>query len=202
MILPSSTSSWTAAWGELVNAATLCVHNFASRRARALIQRVCDSVTVCVSLTRERKCCVKRSLAGDVSADAQPIRSQVVIANPALPVGRERSAGSDNRFRRGQPQKIATVQKHFRAEEIIIGGKRDRWIETHRDLHLLSGYGTFAISSLTGLLVNPVYDGVRRSEAGTHERCGERQAALGAVACRGINFNIRWRIGSGRDVGG
>src|SRR5262245_45336675 len=100
MTLPPSAGSWTAAWRELVNAASFGVHNCAGRCARALIQRVGDPVTICIGLTRERERCVKRPLAGDVSPNAQPIRSQVVIANPALAVGRERSAGSDNGFGR------------------------------------------------------------------------------------------------------
>src|SRR5690242_10762679 len=54
MILPRSASSRTSAWSELVDAAPFGVHDFASGRPRALIQRVRDSVAVRVSLTCER----------------------------------------------------------------------------------------------------------------------------------------------------
>ena len=143
---------------------TRCVHNGASRSARTQIQRVCDSISVCVGLTGERKRCVERAL-GVMSV---PMRSQSgaksVIANPALQVGRERRAGSDYRPGRGKPQKIAAAQEHLGAEEIMTGGKGDWRIENHRDRHLFSGDGTFAAGYLAGTLVDPVHDGVRHAE--------------------------------------
>src|SRR5207249_11408772 len=111
-------------------------------------------------------------------------------ANPALQVGHERSAGSDNRPGRGKPQKLAAVQEHLGAEEIMIRGKRDRWIEIHRDQDLFPGYGTFAVGSFAGTLVDPVHDGVQHTEAWIHDRRGKRQAAVSAVARRRIDFDI------------
>src|SRR3989442_15085500 len=111
MMLPRAAGSRTAARRELVDAAPVFVHKGATRRARTQIQRVCDSIAVGVGLTGERERRVKRSLAGDVRPDAQPIRGQSVIAYPALQVGRERSPGSDSRPGRGKPQKIAAAQE-------------------------------------------------------------------------------------------
>ena len=47
-----------------------------------------------------------------------------------------------------------------------------------------TGYGAFAMRCLAGALIDPVHDGVRRTEAGIHNGCGKGQAAGGAIARR------------------
>src|SRR6185436_10789222 len=110
MIFPRSARSRTAARRELVDAAPVCVHNDAGRCARTLIQGVRYAIEVFVGLTGERERRVKRSLAGDVRPDAQPIRRQSVIANPALQITGEQRRGG--RFGRGKPQEIPVAQQH------------------------------------------------------------------------------------------
>src|SRR5262245_58596112 len=132
MIFPRAARSGTVAWRDLVNAASVRVHDGAGGSVRTPIQRVRDSISVCVRFAGERKGGVERSLARDVGPDPQPIWSQSVIANPALQVGREWDARSDNRPGRRKPQKIAAAQAHFGAEEIMISGQRNRRIEMHR----------------------------------------------------------------------
>src|SRR5439155_4632695 len=119
MIFPRPARRWTVAWRDLLDAAPVCVHDGAGNSARAQIQRVRNSILVGIRFAGERERGIERSLAGDVRSDAQPIWRQRVIANPALQIGRERKAGGDNRPGRGQPQKVAAVQAHFRPEEIM-----------------------------------------------------------------------------------
>src|SRR6266436_4964571 len=101
MIFPPSARSWTAAWRELIDAAPVRVHNGASRSARAQIQRVWHSISVCVGLTQERKRRVKGAGADDVSTDAEPVWGEIVIPYPALQI-----SGCGDCLGRGQPQKI------------------------------------------------------------------------------------------------
>src|SRR5580765_319372 len=72
---------------DLVKAASVRVHECARRSARAQIQRVANSVPVFIGLAQQRKGCIKGALMGDVCAHPQPVRSQSVIADPALQVG-------------------------------------------------------------------------------------------------------------------
>ena len=72
----------------------------------------------------------------------------------------------------------------------MIGGQRNGWIEMHCDQDLLSGDGSFAIGFFVGMFIDPVHDGIRRGEAGIHNRRGKGQAAVGAVARRRIYFDI------------
>ena len=67
----------------------------------------------------------------DVSADAQPIRGQVRVADPCLQVGR---AGRERRPRRDRPrcreeQEIATAYFGFRTEKIVTCREEKRGIE-------------------------------------------------------------------------
>src|ERR1051325_298329 len=101
MIFPRTTGSRTIARSKLVDAAPLRIHNCARGCAWTLIQGVRDPITVRISFTYERKRRIERSLSSNVRSDAQPIRSQSVIANPGLQIGGgvgKRSARSDNRF--------------------------------------------------------------------------------------------------------
>src|SRR5690348_16545728 len=116
MIFPRATRSRPAAGNELIDAATVCVHNGTGRSARAEIQRVGDSITIRVGLAQERKGRVEGACTDDVSPDAQPVRSKILISDPALQI-------PDKVWRRSRlwsrkPQKIAAAQQHFGPEEI------------------------------------------------------------------------------------
>src|SRR5260370_26466775 len=78
-----------------------------------------------IAAQRERG--VERGPSHDVHADAQPVRIQVRVADPALKVrhsGRERSTRRHDRPCRGEPEEVSTGQLHLRDEEVVIGRER------------------------------------------------------------------------------
>src|SRR5215471_12011388 len=109
MILPRPARSRTTAGHDLGDAAPVSVDDSIGKSARTQVQRIRDSITVFVSLTGEGKGGVERALVGDVGPDAQPVRGQGVVANPALQVGCKGRAGGNNRLGRGKPEKVAVV---------------------------------------------------------------------------------------------
>src|ERR1051325_2516407 len=82
MIFPRSARSWPTTGHELLDAAPVRGDNDACRRSWTQIQRVRDSIRVCVGFTGEGKRRIKGTRTDDVSPDAQPIQGQSVGANP------------------------------------------------------------------------------------------------------------------------
>src|SRR5690242_20048642 len=103
MILPRS-----VAGHELINAAAVGIDDRAWKCVGALIERVRNAVVVLVGLAGKGEASVERSLMGDVGADAQPIRREVVVANPALEIANEDRRGC--RFGGREPQKTGITQ--------------------------------------------------------------------------------------------
>src|SRR5262249_30720753 len=67
MILPRS-----VAGHQLLDAATLCVHDGTGRSVRTLIQGIRNAIRVLIGLAGKREACVKGALVRDVRPDAQP----------------------------------------------------------------------------------------------------------------------------------
>src|ERR1051325_2225338 len=81
MIFPRSARSWPTTGHEMFDAAAVRVDSDACRSGWPQIQRVRDPIRVFVGFTGEGKRRVKGTRTDDVSPNAQPIRSQSVVAN-------------------------------------------------------------------------------------------------------------------------
>src|SRR5229473_697073 len=118
-------------------------------RAAKLLGQRRDSLAVTVRLSRcsglgngltsEGKRHIKRGgAADDVLPDAQPIRREIGVADPRLPIRQEWISGWHNRSWRRQVQEITTGQQDFRAEEVVTLRQNDRARERDGDLYLLA----------------------------------------------------------------
>ena len=92
-------------------------------------------------MAAQRECRVERGPSHDVPTDAQPVRIQVRVADPALKgpsVPGEWSTGRHDRPCRGEPEEVCTL--HLSDEEVVIGRKRERRREYYVERHLLAGH--------------------------------------------------------------
>src|SRR6266849_7173510 len=79
------------------------------------------------SLTTEGKRHIKRGgAADDILSDPQPVRREVGVADPRLPIRQEWIPGWHNRSWRRQVQEITTGQQDLWAEEVVTLRQNDR----------------------------------------------------------------------------
>ena len=108
--------------------------------------------------------------ANDITADPQPVRIQIRIADPHLQV-----TGKHRRSGRGQPQEVAipTSHLHLRNEEVVTGGQVHRLGEHHVELDGLPRDRTVSPRVLVGRLVDAIDHGVRDNDMVVDDPGGE-----------------------------